>query len=104
VLPFFVHTVLCVNGHRLFTVLDAALGEVLTTVSKMDWLLKHGERVLSPEKRTSTSMLFYKSGEVHYEPLGVVSAIVSWNYREPPFYARACFLRALQPYTTPGHP
>lgn len=23
----------------------------------------------------------YKKSEVHYEPLGVVAAIVSWNYR-----------------------
>lgn len=61
--------------------LDAALGEIITTCSKLDWLINHGERVLSPEKRYNNLIMFYKSSYVHYEPLGVVSAIVSWNYR-----------------------
>jgi hypothetical protein len=70
-------------------VIDAALGEVLTTCSKMDWLLRHGEKYLRPETRSSPLILGYKKAEVHYEPLGVVAAIVSWNYRmtsiSPPF-------------------
>ncbi|KAL0947454.1 hypothetical protein HGRIS_013561 [Hohenbuehelia grisea] len=62
------------------TLIDAALGEILTTCSKMEWLLKHGERVLKPEARSANSILFYKKSEVHYDPLGVVAAVVSWNY------------------------
>ncbi|KAJ3477063.1 hypothetical protein NLI96_g10721 [Meripilus lineatus] len=62
------------------TLLDAALGEILVTCSKLDWLIQHGERYLRPEKRRSNFLSFYKSAEVHYEPLGVVAAIVSWNY------------------------
>ncbi|OCH89541.1 meiotic sister-chromatid recombination aldehyde dehydrogenase [Obba rivulosa] len=62
------------------TLLDAALGEILTTCSKMDWLLAHGERVLRPETRYNNLLMFYKKSQVHYEPLGVVAAIVSWNY------------------------
>ncbi|OBZ79190.1 putative aldehyde dehydrogenase-like protein C21C3 [Grifola frondosa] len=62
------------------TMLDAALGEILTTCSKMDYLFHHGERVLRPESRTNPLLMFYKSSQVHYEPLGVVAAIVSWNY------------------------
>ena len=62
-------------------VIDAALGEVLTTCAKMDWLLRHGEKYLRPESRSSPFLMFYKKSEVHYEPLGVVAAIVSWNYR-----------------------
>lgn len=65
-----------------FLVIDAALGEILTTCSKMEWLLNHGEHVLKPEKRAGNFMLSYKRSEVHYEPLGVVAGIVSWNYRE----------------------
>lgn len=65
--------------------LDAALGEILTTCAKMDWLINHGERYLRPEKRHSSLLMFYKSSYVYYEPLGVVAAIVSWNYR-PYFY------------------
>jgi hypothetical protein len=64
-------------------VIDAALGEILTTCSKMDWLLRHGEKYLRPETRSSPLILGYKKAEVHYEPLGVVAAIVSWNYRMP---------------------
>jgi acyl-CoA reductase-like NAD-dependent aldehyde dehydrogenase len=63
------------------TVIDASLGEVLTTCSKLDWLLRHGEKYLRPESRSSPLLLGYKKSEVYYEPLGVVAAIVSWNYR-----------------------
>jgi acyl-CoA reductase-like NAD-dependent aldehyde dehydrogenase len=62
-------------------VLDGALGEILTTAAKADWIINHGADALSPEKRKGSFMLSYKSAEVHYEPLGVVAAITSWNYR-----------------------
>lgn len=62
-------------------VIDAALGEILTTCSKLEWLINHGESALRPQKRRSNLALSYKSSSVHYEPLGVVAAIVSWNYR-----------------------
>jgi acyl-CoA reductase-like NAD-dependent aldehyde dehydrogenase len=48
----------------------------------MDWLLRHGEKYLRPETRSSPLLLGYKKSQVHYEPLGVVAAIVSWNYRK----------------------
>lgn len=66
---------------RPFAVLDAALGEIIVTCSKADWLINHGERYLKPESRSNNFLTFYKSAEVHFEPLGVVAAIVSWNYR-----------------------
>ncbi|KAI0033980.1 Aldedh-domain-containing protein [Vararia minispora EC-137] len=62
------------------TLVDAALGEIITTCSKMDFLLEHGERYLRPETRSNPWLLFYKKSQVWYEPLGVVAAIVSWNY------------------------
>ncbi|KAF8130467.1 meiotic sister-chromatid recombination aldehyde dehydrogenase [Mycena galopus ATCC 62051] len=62
------------------TLVDAALGEILTTCSKLSWLIEHGERALSPESRASNLILCYKSSKVYYEPLGVVAGIVSWNY------------------------
>lgn len=62
------------------TVLDAALGEILVTCSKAQWISDHGEDALKPQARHSNLMLSYKSSEVHYDPLGVVAAIVSWNY------------------------
>lgn len=69
-------------------VLDAALGEILTTAAKLDWLLDHGTRVLRPETRYSSLLTIYKHAEVHFEPLGVVAALVSWNYRA--LYACRC--------------
>ena len=48
----------------------------------MEWLIARGERALKPENRASNLILSYKKSQVHYEPLGVVAGIVSWNYRE----------------------
>ncbi|KAK7049325.1 Meiotic Sister-Chromatid recombination aldehyde dehydrogenase [Paramarasmius palmivorus] len=62
------------------TLIDAALGEIITTASKLEWILDHGERYLRPEKRSRNLILGYKDSYVHYDPLGVVAAIVSWNY------------------------
>ncbi|KAJ7168193.1 Aldehyde/histidinol dehydrogenase [Mycena crocata] len=62
------------------TLVDAALGEIITTCSKLGWLIDHGEKALRPESRRSNLILCYKSSKVHYEPLGVVAGIVSWNY------------------------
>lgn len=64
------------------TMLDASLGEILVTLEKIKWIVKHGEKALRPSRRPgSANPLFsYKSAQVVYEPLGVVSALVSWNY------------------------
>ncbi|KAF8655795.1 hypothetical protein AX16_002881 [Volvariella volvacea WC 439] len=62
------------------TLIDAALGEILTTCSKLEWLIKHGEKALKPERRHTNLMLSYKRSEVHFDPLGVVAGVVSWNY------------------------
>jgi len=47
----------------------------------MEWIMKNGEMYLKPEKRLANTLLCYKSSRVYYEPLGVVAAVVSWNYR-----------------------
>ncbi|CAK0772335.1 hypothetical protein CVIRNUC_003952 [Coccomyxa viridis] len=59
---------------------DAAFGEVMVTCEKIAWLLREGERYLKPERRSPGVMMFYKSARVEYHPLGVVGAIVPWNY------------------------
>jgi len=76
----------CTRVNHLVSVLDAGFGEILTTAAKLDWILDHGTRVLRPETRYSSLLTIYKHAEVHFEPLGVVAALVSWNYRT--FYAR----------------
>ncbi|EDO17689.1 hypothetical protein Kpol_1004p66 [Vanderwaltozyma polyspora DSM 70294] len=65
------------------TMLDASMGEILVTLEKIKWIVKHGEKVLKPSRRpgpTNFFMKFYKGAEIRYEPLGVISSIVSWNY------------------------
>lgn len=65
------------------TKLDALMGEIMVTLEKLSWIISNGEKALRPSQRPGPSNLligFLKNGEVRYEPLGVVSAIVSWNY------------------------
>lgn len=59
---------------------DAAFGELIVTCEKIHWLLSEGERWLRPEKRSPGRMMFYKRVAVEYHPLGVVGAIVPFNY------------------------
>jgi hypothetical protein len=76
----------------------------LTTCSKLDWLLRYGEKYLRPETRSSPLLLGYKKSEVHYEPLGVVAAVVSWNYRMTLFSPPSHNIDLLQRYTILGLP
>jgi acyl-CoA reductase-like NAD-dependent aldehyde dehydrogenase len=64
------------------TMVDASMGEILVTLEKLNWIIKHGEAALTPSKRPGPSNLLmsYKGAEVRYEALGVVAALVSWNY------------------------
>ncbi|CDZ97964.1 Vacuolar H-ATPase V1 sector, subunit G [Phaffia rhodozyma] len=62
------------------TLLDAAFGEILTTCSKLEWMIKHGETYIKPEQRPGNMLLMHKVSRVYYEPLGTVAACVSWNY------------------------
>jgi acyl-CoA reductase-like NAD-dependent aldehyde dehydrogenase len=64
------------------TMVDASMGEIMVTLEKINWILKHGDSILKSSKRPGpASMLMkYKNAEVWYEPLGVVCAVVSWNY------------------------
>ncbi|KAI0542747.1 Aldehyde/histidinol dehydrogenase [Xylaria digitata] len=62
------------------TMIDAQLGEIMVTAEKLQWTIKHGEKALRPSKRPTNLLLSYKKGTVIYEPLGVVAALVSWNY------------------------
>mmetsp|Transcript_7006 Transcript_7006/g.19782 ORF Transcript_7006/g.19782 Transcript_7006/m.19782 type:complete len:603 (-) Transcript_7006:65-1873(-) len=59
---------------------DAGFGELIVTCEKIHWLLKEGEKWLKPERRSAGIMMAYKAARVEYHPLGVVGAIVPWNY------------------------
>ncbi|KAG6764072.1 hypothetical protein POTOM_031529 [Populus tomentosa] len=62
------------------TMVDASLGEIMTTCEKITWLLSEGEKWLKPEYRCSGRAMPYKKSRVEFHPLGVIGAIVSWNY------------------------
>ncbi|WFD30787.1 Meiotic Sister-Chromatid recombination aldehyde dehydrogenase [Malassezia sp. CBS 17886] len=62
------------------TAVDAAFGELLTTLAKLAWTTANGEAVLRPESRRGNLLLAHKRCTVVHEPLGVVAACVSWNY------------------------
>lgn len=70
--------VACIDSGK--TRVDAVLGEILVTLEKLQWTIDHGENALKPETRPTNRLMFYKANEVHWEPLGVVGACVSWNY------------------------
>ena len=62
------------------TLLDALIGEVLVTCEKLVWLENSGEQLLSKEYRETGRMMMMKEVYVEYIPLGVIGAIVPWNY------------------------
>ena len=62
------------------TVVDASFGEILVTLEKIRWTIANGEAALKPEYRTTCALMMHKTARVEYVPLGVVAAIVSWNY------------------------
>ena len=62
------------------TLLDAIIGEVLVTCEKLSWLASSGEEYLKPESRPTGRMMMMKKVRVEYVPLGVIGAIVPWNY------------------------
>ncbi len=66
------------DGGKTFE--NSALGEVMTVVNKLRWLMKNGEKYLKTEKVSMGGPLFHKKGRIEYRPLGVVAAIVPWNY------------------------
>lgn len=71
-------TACCLDSGK--TKIDACLGEILVTVEKLQWTIKHGEKALTPSSRPTNLLMSYKRNTVFYEPLGVVAACVSWNY------------------------
>ncbi|ORY34610.1 putative meiotic recombination-related protein [Naematelia encephala] len=62
------------------TRVDAVFGEILTTLSKLDWLIKYGEDTLKPSRKPGNLLLAHKVSDVHHIPLGTTLALVSWNY------------------------
>lgn len=62
------------------TLLDALIGEILVTCEKLTWLAESGEQYLQREYRDTGRMMVMKRVYVDWTPLGVIGAIVPWNY------------------------
>ena len=58
---------------------NALLGEIWPVCEKLRWLIGKGEKHLRPEK-VGAGLLLHKKARLEYHPLGVVAAIIPWNY------------------------
>lgn len=58
---------------------NALVGEIWPTCEKFRWVIRNGERHLRPE-RVSSGLLVHKRARLEYHPVGVVGAIIPWNY------------------------
>jgi len=69
------HCTRCMQGHRqdpcairllsssfalLKSGVDAVFGEILVTLAKMDWIIKHGQAALAPSRRAGNLLLAHK--------------------------------------------
>lgn len=59
---------------------DAAMGEIMVTCEKLRWTINRAEKYLRPERRESGTLMPHKRVWVEWVPVGVVGAIVPWNY------------------------
>ncbi len=57
----------------------ALMGEIWPVCEKLRWTIAHGETHLRPEK-VSSGILMHKTARLEFHPLGVLGAIVPWNY------------------------
>eukprot|EP00929_Paragymnodinium_shiwhaense_P070265 TRINITY_DN3558_c0_g1_i1.p1 TRINITY_DN3558_c0_g1~~TRINITY_DN3558_c0_g1_i1.p1 ORF type:complete len:637 (+),score=98.99 TRINITY_DN3558_c0_g1_i1:70-1911(+) len=71
-------TVACRESGK--TMIDAMVGELTVTLEKLRWTVISGEQYLLPEYRDSGLMNLHKTSRVEWTPVGVVGAIVPWNY------------------------
>jgi acyl-CoA reductase-like NAD-dependent aldehyde dehydrogenase len=58
---------------------NALLGEIWPVCEKLRWTIDHGEEHLRPEP-VSPGLLLHKRARLEFHPLGVMGAIVPWNY------------------------
>ena len=62
---------------------DSLIGDVLPTVTGINYALKNLKKWMRPSKRHAGLVLMPSTVRVHYQPLGVVGVITPWNF---PFF------------------
>lgn len=72
---------------------DSKLGDILTTVSGINYCISRLKKWMKPEKRHVGLLFQPASARVEYQPLGVVGIMVPWNY--PVFLALGPLTTAL---------
>lgn len=58
---------------------NALMGEIWTVCEKLRWTIGQGEKHLRPE-RVSSGLFVHKKAQLEFHPLGVLGAIIPWNY------------------------
>jgi acyl-CoA reductase-like NAD-dependent aldehyde dehydrogenase len=58
---------------------NAMTGEVWPVLEKLRWTIARGEEHLRPES-VSSGLFLHKKARIEYHPLGVIGAIIPWNY------------------------
>ncbi len=58
---------------------NALMGEIWTVCEKLRWTISQGPKHLKPE-RVSPGLFVHKRAQLEYHPLGVLGAIIPWNY------------------------
>src|SRR6185295_4104695 len=57
----------------------ALLGEIWPACEKLRWTIANGPVHLRPE-RVSSGLFLHKRAHLEFQPLGVIGAIIPWNY------------------------
>lgn len=65
-------------GHRSSD--DSRIGDILTSVSGINYTLKNLKRWMKPQKRHVSILFQPAQATVMYQPLGVIGIMVPWNY------------------------
>nr|WP_169902940.1 coniferyl aldehyde dehydrogenase [Paraferrimonas sedimenticola] len=65
-------------GHR--SAEDTMLGDILPTMTSLDYTRKRLKKWMKPSKRSAGMLLSPASVRVEYQPLGVIGNIVPWNF------------------------
>lgn len=58
---------------------NALMGEIWTVCEKLRWTISQGEKHLRPQT-VSSGLFMHKKAQLEFHPLGVLGAIIPWNY------------------------